>query len=78
MHEKRFRNLFLATATLLLITFGVMFSPAAHAIPRTQYKAVALNAGGLDANAVQRTLDEQGAQGWVYVGIYGQVLIFKK
>jgi len=37
MHKTRIQNIFLAiVATLLLINLGVMLSPAAHAIPKTQ------------------------------------------
>ena len=79
MHEKRIRNILLAiVATLLLVNLGDMLSPAAHAIPKIQYKAVELGRSEYDANAVQQALDQQSAQGWVYVDDHGGILIFKK
>jgi hypothetical protein len=80
MHEKRIRNIFLAiVAGLLLLNLGVMLSPATHAIPKTQYKVVALQVNKFDnPNVVELALNQQSAEGWVYVGEAGGVLIFKK
>jgi hypothetical protein len=80
MNERRTRNILLAiVATLLLVNLGVRLSPAAHAVPKIQYKAVELRGSGYDANAVQQALDQQSAQGWEYVGDHGaSFLIFKK
>ena len=80
MHKTRIQNIFLAiVATLLLVNLGVMLSPAVHAIPKTQYKAVILpNRGSADATPVQHLLDEQSAEGWQYAGSVSAYLIFKK
>lgn len=81
MHEKRIRNILLAiVAGLLLLNLGVMLSPAAHAIPKTQYKAIDIppTNGRIEAISVQRILDQQNTQGWEYAGSSGVTLIFKK
>jgi hypothetical protein len=80
MNEKRIRNILLAViAGLLLLNLGLMLSPAAHAVPKTQYKAIWPRVNPSDnPNAIQQTLNQQSAEGWEYVGEDGQVLIFKK
>ncbi len=66
-------------AALLLINLGALLAPIAHAIPRTQYKAVGVNLSRFDnSNAVQQALDQQAAEGWQYAGEAGSSLIFKK
>ncbi|HXL79862.1 MAG TPA: hypothetical protein VN951_03215 [Pyrinomonadaceae bacterium] len=79
MNEKRILNfLFAIVAALLLVNLGVMLSPAAHAIPTTQYKAVEGPRYGYDTKGMQQILDQQSAQGWQYVNDCTGVLIFKK
>jgi hypothetical protein len=85
MNEKRIRNIVLAViAGLLLLNLGIMLSPAVHAVPKTQYIVVRVGlskCGPSDCfrQELQRTLDQQSAQGWVYVdGGNSDLLIFKK
>jgi hypothetical protein len=64
---------------ILESTVEAAAEPSALQVGKTQYKAVAAMVDALnDANGVQRTLDQQSAQGWEYVGSVGVVLIFKK
>ena len=78
MHENRIRNILLViVAVLLLVNLGVRLSPAVHAIPAIQYKAVMVDLCCASSHA-QQVLDQQSAQGWVFVGAAGTVLIFKK
>ena len=77
MHEKRIRNILLGlVAGLLLLNLAVMFSPATHAIPKTQYKVVDVR--GRSADVVQQALNQESAEGWLYVGEGSGLLIFKK
>lgn len=79
MNQKRILNICLAiVASLLLVNLGVMLAPAVHAIPNKQYRAVSVDLSSGTSPGVQRALDQQGAQGWEYVGVAGNVLIFKK
>ena len=49
MNDKRILNIVLAViAGLLLVNLGAMFASAAHAIPATQYRAIALRVNPLD------------------------------
>jgi len=56
---------------------GVMLSPVAHAIPKTQYKVVSLRGNSQDG-ALEATLNQMSAEGWTYVGEVRGPLIFKK
>ncbi|HEU4836583.1 MAG TPA: hypothetical protein VFS90_19280 [Pyrinomonadaceae bacterium] len=81
MNEKRILNVVLAViAGLLLVNLGVMLSPAAHAIPTTQYRTITLRVYPSQDTAVvlQQALNQQSAGGWAYVGEVSGVLIFKK
>ena len=80
MNEKRILNIVLAViAGLLLLNLGVMFSPTAHAIPTTQYRAISLPVNKSDnPYVVQQVLNQQSAEGWAYVNTSDGVLIFKK
>ena len=59
-----------------LFTLGAMPSPPAHALGKTQYKALELEIAG--ARNVQKILDQESAQGWEYVGMILNTLVFKK
>jgi hypothetical protein len=81
MNEKRIVNVILVViAGLLLVNLGVMLSPAARAIPTTQYKAITLHVYPNQDTAVvlQQVLNQQSAGGWAYVDEVSGVLIFKK
>jgi hypothetical protein len=80
MNEKRMLNIVLAViAGLLLLNLGVMLSPVAHALPKTQYKVVSIRANKIEnPNIVELALNQQSAEGWSYVGEASGVLIFKK
>ncbi len=85
MNEKRIRNMVLAiVAGLLLLNLGCMLFPGTHAVSTIQYNVIKIelhqpNGALTDASAIQRTLNQQGAQGWEYVGDLGATfLIFKK
>lgn len=80
MHEKRTWKVFLAIGVgLLLLNLGAMLSPATHAIQRSQYKVVSVHVNKMDnPNVVEQTLNQQSAEGWVYVGEASGVLIFRK
>ena len=80
MNEKRILNIVLAViAGLLLLNLGAMFSPVAHAIPKTQYKVVSIRVNKIEnPDVVESALNQQSAEGWTYVGEASGVLIFKK
>lgn len=80
MNQKRILNILLSiVAVLLFVNLGVTHFPVAHAIPTTQYKVISLRVDmPIHPDKVELALNQQSADGWVYVGEAQGVLIFKK
>ena len=79
MNKKRIYNMVLAiVAGLLLLNLGCMLFPGTHAVSTIQYKVMQL--GSPNAQQIELTLNQQGAEGWVYVDQIagGSYIIFKK
>ena len=78
MKEKRILNVLLAiVAGLLLLNLGCMLSPGTRAVSNIQYKTIRI-AHPDGTNELQLGLNQQGTEGWEYVGEYREQLIFKK